>query len=214
MVQQTFKERVAQVAIEQAKVYKTVYMDYEYLLCSEAFSECEYYIIAATASNYRHLIGVNTEISAEDFFEKCLNGTLTANDFDFNKRGQTEAEVKGSVRRKILVLPEFTTMMGKQLLAEESFVKNKVRCSFATTDQKVTIGFAAKGKSRPMTLLRGNELNREKSCRVELIMRRTAGSRYFDEIIFGDDRMIHKYKKSLESILDEKLKVEMLMVSV
>lgn len=206
MAQQTFKERVAQVAIEQAKVYKAVYVDYEYLLCSEVFSGCEYYIIAATASNYRHLIGVNTEMTAEAFFEKCLTGTLTADDFDFVKRAQSEAEVKGSVRRKILALPEFTTMMGKQLLAEENFVKNKVRCSFATTDKKVTIGFTTAGKSRPMTLLRGDELDHEKCGMVELVLRRPAGSAYFNELVFGDEKSLQKYKSRLDSMLDVKLK--------
>lgn len=36
----------------------------------------------------------------EDFFQKCLAGTLDETDFDFAKFGQNEKVVKGSVRRK------------------------------------------------------------------------------------------------------------------
>lgn len=73
MAMQSFKERVTQVAIAQAKIYEQVFLKYEYLLCSEAFSNKPYYIISAHADNYRHLIGVNTVFSADDFFQKCLS---------------------------------------------------------------------------------------------------------------------------------------------
>ena len=87
MAAQSFKERVTQVAIAQAKIYEQVFLKYEYLLCSEAFSDKPYYIISAHADNFRHLVGVNTTFSAEEFFVRCLAGTLTENDFDFYKRG-------------------------------------------------------------------------------------------------------------------------------
>ena len=75
MADLTFKQRVAQTAMTYATVYESVYLKYEYLVCSEAFSSQDYYIIAACADNYRHLIGVNTAISAEEFFAKCLAGS-------------------------------------------------------------------------------------------------------------------------------------------
>ena len=179
MAAQSFKERVTQVAIAQAKIYEQVFLKYEYLLCSEAFSDKPYYIISAHADNFRHLVGVNTTFSAEEFFVRCLAGTLTENDFDFYKRGQSEKEVKGAVRDKIIALPEFLSMMGKPLLAEESFVKNRVHCSFATTDRSATVGFIAADKSKPMTLLRGDRLDSTKSAAVDLVLRRPYGTQYF-----------------------------------
>ena len=206
MAAQSFKERVAQVAIAQAKVYDEVFLKYEYLLCSEAFSAKDYYIISAHADNFRHLVGVNTSFSAEDFFAKCLNGTLTENDFDFSKRGQSEKEVKGAVRDKIIALPEFLSMMGKPLVAQESFVKNRVHCSFATTDQSATVGFIATDKSKPMTLLRGDRLDASQSCAVDLILRRQRDEELFGEIVFGNDDMIEKYIDSIEELISEDLK--------
>lgn len=206
MAAQSFKERVAQVAIAQAKVYDEVFLQYEYLLCSEAFSAKDYYIISAHADNFRHLVGVNTSFSAEDFFAKCLNGTLTENDFDFSKRGQSEKEVKGAVRDKIIALPEFLSMMGKPLIAQESFVKNRVHCSFATTDQSATVGFIATDKSKPMTLLRGDRLDASQCCVVDLILRRQRDEELFGEIVFGNDDMIEKYIDSIEELISEDLK--------
>ena len=39
-----FKERVKTVMIASAKVYKQNYVDYEYLICSDAFSLKDYYV--------------------------------------------------------------------------------------------------------------------------------------------------------------------------
>lgn len=205
MAAQSFKERVTQVAIAQAKIYEQVFLKYEYLLCSKAFTDRPYYIISAHADNYRHLVGVNTTISADDFFAKCLNGTLTENDFDFHKRGQSEKDTKGAVRDKIIALPEFLSMMGKPLLAEESFVKNRVHCSFATTDRSATIGFIAADKSKPMTLLRGDRLDSSKRAAVDLVLRRLYGSQLFDEVIYGDESMIAKYRSDIETLITEDL---------
>lgn len=207
MAELTFKQRVAQTAITYATVYESVYLKYEYLVCSEAFSSQDYYIIAACADNYRHLIGVNTAISADDFFAKCLSGTLTEDDFDFVKNGQSEAAVKGSVRRKINALPHFLSMLGSPLVAQEKFIKNRVSCTFATTDKCVTVGYITVGKSRPKTLLKGDELEEEKCRKVDLIFRRPTGEKLFSEIVCGNAGMITKYKAKIEPLLAEHLLV-------
>ena len=207
MAELTFKQRVAQTAITYATVYESVYLKYEYLVCSEAFSSQDYYIIAACADNYRHLIGVNTAISADDFFAKCLSGTLTEDDFDFVKNGQSEAAVKGSVRRKINALPHFLSILGSPLVAQEKFIKNRVSCTFATTDKCVTVGYITVGKSRPKTLLKGDELEEEKCRKVDLILRRPTGEKLFSEIVCGNAGMITKYKAKIEPLLAENLLV-------
>lgn len=206
MAEQSFRERVAQTAIDQVKIYQEVYMKFDYLLCSKAFLKCGYFILAAEATNYRHLIGVNTTISAEDFFLKCTSGSLTENDFDFCKKGQSEKSVKGSVREKITALPAFLAMMDEPLMAQEGLVKNRVRCSFATADKRATVGFIDTGKARPMTLLRGDKLDSNVSAPVDLILRRPRGEKYFSEIVRGGSREISEYYDKIEPLLDETLK--------
>ena len=198
MAVRDFKERVRQVAIEQAKVYEQVFLRHEYLLCSEAFHSQPYYIISAHADNYRHLVGVNTSFSAEIFFKKCLDGTLAENDFDFCKCGQSEKE--------IIVLPNFLSMVSSSLSAEESFVKGRVHCNFAAADSGATVGFISSDKSKPMTLLRGNRLDPSKSASVDLILRRSTGASFFDEIVYGNERMLAKYRERIKMLLAENLK--------
>lgn len=104
--QKSFKTKVKEEAIRCSKLYKSLFVDYDYLLCSDAFTKAEYYIIQGHKDNYRHLTGVATEVSAETFFDKCYDGTLTEDDFLFEKRNQSESQTKGAVRDKIRVLPD------------------------------------------------------------------------------------------------------------
>lgn len=201
MENSSFKTRVAQAAIAQAKRYQEVFVNYEYLLCSDAFAVQDYYIIAAKADNYRHLIGVNTDISASDFFLKCLNGTLSEADFDFAKKNRSEKEIKGSVRRKIRSLPFLTSMMGQALVVQEDYHKNGIICSFAATDCHVTVGFINEGKSRPKSLLWGDSLNWSKAGFVELILKRKSSDSLFSEMVFGDHAAVAKYRNKIQALV-------------
>lgn len=205
----SFKKRVVQTAVDQARQYKDVFVDFEYLLCSKAFVKQDYYILAADTSNYRHLIGVNTSVSAEDFFTKCIDGTLQESDFDFIKSGRTEREIKGSVRRKIKSLPFFTSMIGKDLVVQEDYVKNGVLCSLATTDCNVTVGFINSQKSRPKTLLWGDSLDWDKAEYVDLILRRKSGDVFFSEIIVGTEKTLLEYRNKIEKITKPELFAEL-----
>lgn len=64
MAEESFKERVRLEIIKAAKQYKETYVDYEYLICSEAFTKKDYYIIAAEEDNFQHLTGVHSQINA------------------------------------------------------------------------------------------------------------------------------------------------------
>ena len=196
-----FKERVAQAANTFAPKYQSVFVDYEYLLCSDAFSAQDYYIISAKEDNFRHLLGVHTELTPGSFFQKCIKGELTANDFDFQKPGESEKAVKGTVRRKINAFPSFLAMMSKDLVVQEKFEKNNVICTIATTDCESTTGFINSTKLRPKTLLNGDWIDREEAGTVDLILRRPAGSDLFDEIITEHNSALIKYFPKIKSIL-------------
>lgn len=203
----TFKERVKNIAISQSKDYKKIYVDYEYLICSSAFTRKDYYIIDAKEDNYQHLIGVNSLIKAGDFFEKCYCGTLTQDDFNFIKRNQSEKSVIGSVRRKIKVLPNIMDLFYNQsgTKVEENFVKNQISCNFATSDNKCTLGFVDNKKSRPKTLVKGNELNKSKMREIDLVLRKNSGASKFDKIIIGDITELNKYYDKVKDHLSDEL---------
>ena len=152
---------------------KEIYVDYEYLVCSKAFIKEDFYIIDAKEDNYQHLIGVNSNLKASEFFERCYSEELEEEDFNFLKRGQSERSVIGSVRRKINILPNMMELLfNENTKVQEEFVKNTVFCSFASTDDKCTLGFINNNKARPKTLVKGNELVEEKSFIVDLVIRK------------------------------------------
>ncbi|MHC1748339.1 MAG: PBECR4 domain-containing protein [Cellulosilyticaceae bacterium] len=200
-----FKERVKNILISEARGYKESYVNYQYLVCSGAFKHRDYYIVDAKEDNYRHLTGVNSLIDAQEFFNKCYEGTLSIDDFNFIKRGQDEKSVKGSVRRKIQVLPYMMRLFDSELMAEESFEKNKVKCSFATTDKKCTLGFIDAKKSRPMTLLKGDETNQEKVKSITLVLRKQNHENKFNEVVMGEQEQLLKYYDKIKGLIHEEL---------
>ena len=196
----SFKERVKNEAIANAKLYKDNFIDFEYLVCSEAF-ENGYRIIKADKGNYLHLIGIHTELTPEQFFDKCVSEELQETDFDFSKSGKSEKSVKGSVREKIIVLPDMVNLFAHQLSAEDNFKKNRVECAFTTSDNTCTLGFAISG--RPKSLLKGNQLEKDKTKDVDLIFRKPRNDgELYKELIWGKRSDIEKYKskKSLPLI--------------
>lgn len=204
MTKVSFKERVKEIVIAEAKAYNDNFVKYEYLVCSEAFILKDFYIIDAKEDNYQHLTGVNSLISSQQFFEKCYNGTLQESDFNFMKHHQSEKAVIGSVRRKIIVLPSVINIFNnKKILVEETFIKNNVQCSFATTDSVGTLGFLNISKSYPKTLLRGNELESSKAKNVDLLLRKESGKEKFDEILIGNLEAIKKYYEKIKNEIDQ-----------
>lgn len=197
----SFKERVKNEAIANANLYQSNFIDYEYLVCSEAFNN-GYHIIKSDKGNYLHLIGIHTTLSAEAFFDKCNDGTLDEADFDFVKPNKSEKSVKGSVREKITVLPDMVRLFGYRLLAEDNFKKNKVECAFATSDNSCTLGFAVSG--RPKSLLKGNELELSKVKPVDLIFRKKRSSvGIYDELVFGNKADVAKYKDKIADYISK-----------
>lgn len=138
----SFKERVRKDAIRCATGYQDTFIKYDYLIVSDAFRQ-KYHIIKARPDNYMHLTGIHSFLPATEFFQKCLDGTLSEADFDFKKPGLSEKSVKGKVREKIKVLPDFCNMFsGKNIDCQEHFHKGKAYCTFASTDGTFTIDMA------------------------------------------------------------------------
>ena len=194
----SFKERVKNIAVDCSIKYRDNLCNYEYLVISEAFTD-KYCIIRAEADNYMHLIGVSSQLSAQEFYQKCIDSTLTENDFDFNKNKQSEKSVKGSVREKIVALPSFCDMFTKaDLRCQQDFSKGKVKCSFASASDKFTIGFVQEG--RPKSLMKNNQLNNNTSQPIIAVVRKDKGTSNFTEVVLGS---IKGYEYILKDINSE-----------
>ena len=204
----SFAARVKNVVSECSKDYKDFFVDYDYLVCSKGFKQRPYYIIVADKNNYKHLTGIQSPLSPDEFFQKCFNDTLDETEISFIKDGQTENEVKGSIRRKISVLPLITSVFSQDTLVEEDYSKNRIRCSFAAGMEKFTLGFTlASPNTRPMTLLKGKVIDNSKSKPIDLVLRRPTGSLYFDTLYYGNIDTLKEYCNSFMRLLSEELKI-------
>ena len=207
-INQSFKNRVKEIVISGAKSYQDYFIDYDYLLCSDAFNTNKYYIISGEEDNFKHLTGVIFESgSPKDFFEKSLGGTLEEDDFEI-KKDDLDTNTKGSIRRKISVLENAMHIFDSTTFVEEDFEKNNIKCSFATENGSSTIGFTPTGViTRPKTLLKGNQLDTNKSKELELVLRKKRGEKLFTDIIIGNKDVLNKYKQNIsELVIDELLK--------
>lgn len=200
----SFKERVKRIACKEAKTYKSIFVDHNYLLCSFYFKYRDYYILAAENNNFLHLVGVNTHLSPDNFFEKCFNATLNEDDFDFNKHNQDPKFTQGVVRSKIRSLPELCNIFNQELIIEEKFKKNKVTCAIATTNNKITIGFSDGKKSYPKTLLKDNVLS-ENAVPLNLILSKKKDDILFNHIVYGNIETIKRFV-NIQPLLDNRIK--------
>lgn len=157
-------------------------------------------------NNYQHLTGVSYASSAEDFFDRCLDGTLTEADISFSKSGRSEAEIKGSVRRKINSLPSIIGIFSGPCSVEEDFSKNRIFCSFAAANTACTLGFTFAANTKPMTLLNGNQLKDSSAKPLTLVLRRKRRECFFTDMIIGDEEALSVYLSESKEILSDHLK--------
>ena len=202
----SFKSRVLNTAVLYSRSYYSNYVCVDYLVISDAFHDHPYYIISAEKSNYLHLVGVSTHLSATAFFEKCYDGTLTESDFEISAHGQDVKTSKGSIRRKMNALPYIGSLIDGSSLIEERFRKNAISCSIASSDGSCTLGFIAVPAARPKTLLIGDELEHSKSVPIKVILVRTRGADSFNLIRSGSLEDLIPYYKMLNPLLSDDLK--------
>jgi len=175
------KQRICDNLIDSAKIYQSVFMDYDYLIYSNHFTIVPYYIISGIEGNFAHLTGVKPLIPARDFYLACLDSTLRETDFEY----RNEKSVKGTVKRKLKSFFELPRFFCRDLKAEENFSKGNILCTVGTADNLITVGFIQLPHVRPMTLLKGNRLDPLKAVDITLVLRRDKGSKEFNAVIQG-----------------------------
>lgn len=160
----SFKATVRKQLIEASKSYSKL-LDVKISIFSEHFEFSNQYTLRFYKTNFLHLTGVKTSLSAEEFFEKCFNKSIVEQDFDCDSTKET----KGIVRQKMKHLVKIGDIFNKKLLFQEKFEKGKVACVIATTNGECTVGFVdAKYCVRPKTILDKNHLNKNKQI-IEVV---------------------------------------------
>jgi hypothetical protein len=181
-----FKQRVTGELSNCAAIYKSVFMDYDYLIYSGQFIREPYYILNAHEDNFVHLTGVKPLIPASDFYTLCLHGTLQENHFNLIDEHKGVNSAKGTVRRKLRAFSYLPDLFSCKLQAEEAFDKGKIKCVLGTADDKITVGFIMPQNLRPMTLLKNNCLTQSKAVDISLVLRRDKGAKKFNTVTQSD----------------------------
>ena len=184
-MEESFKTRVKLVLEECALDYLHNFIGKKYIVYSSNFTQNIYYTINAKKDNYLHLTGVITNLKASVFFDKCVARMLKESDFELGDKSR-----KGSIRKKIKVLKTAVNLFdGMHIInVEERFIKNKVVCSFATSDGRCTLGFILDKNSKPLTLLKGNVLRNPSP--VDLIVEKDNDKKCISKIIFNKNNFI------------------------
>lgn len=215
MSNSSFNSRVKDAIIAGAIDYNTYFVNYDYLLISEAFVKNRYYIISAVKNNYLHLTGVKTALSPEQFFLKCVSSQLQESDFSIEGnidpslptavQRELRKKAKGNIRRKIQSLPNIKGIFhNTETLVEEDFVKNRVHCTIAANKDISTIGFTKASSKhpssvKPNTLLKEQSLS-PKAKPISLALRKKHTATQFDEIIIGDKAILKENIKFLTKV--------------
>lgn len=148
------RDKLIKVAIEYKKI-----TDCDFVLSSDLFVYKKEYILRFYNDNFLHLTGVITNLSANLFFDKCIKQTISIDDFVCD----STSELKGKVKEKLKNLSDIGNFFDKELIFQEKFEKNRVKCNIASSDGKCTLGFInTKGSVHvPLTILNKNQISKE-----------------------------------------------------
>lgn len=111
------------------------------------------------------------------------------------------------MRRKISVLPSIAEIFTSDCKIQESFCKNHIACSIATSTASFTIGFTNTARIRPQTLLKGDEIKVEAYSNPQLILRKARHENdVFTDIITEKDDAIMENYAILQSLLAKNIR--------
>ena len=165
----SFTESIKNKLIIAASEYNKL-IGIDFIMKSERFVFKKEYVLRFHKDNFLHLTGVITPLSANDFYSKCLNGSIENNDFVCD----LSDDMKGKIKEKLRNLSDIGNFFEQELVFQEKFEKNRVKCSIATSDGKKTLGFVnINGNIHvPLTLLNRNQIKENNQIIDFIIVKR------------------------------------------
>ena len=144
---------------------------------------------------------------------KCFDGSLTEQDFSIETgNNTTDKSLKGSIRRKISVLPNISGIFSTDPVVEEDFHKNRVYCTFAAGMSACTLGYIRTEMSYPETLLKGNQV--KNGVHLDLVLRRKSGSKRFNGIVSETDNSLLEHFSDIKDLISAKMVKKVLNIYV
>jgi hypothetical protein len=119
--------------ITAAKLYKQNLVGKKFLY----IFDCGYIEVIFRAKDFRHLTGVDTNLSAMGFYMMACKGILTANQISFSSRHPYSTSVK-----KIKHLQNISTLVASECFMLRDITTNSETYKFGTTDLKFSLCFS------------------------------------------------------------------------
>jgi len=97
------KKTALQIIVKSAKDYELRLNNKHFLII---YQECGYTKMVSVGfrdMNFLHMTGVTTKLSAQQFYDACLNGKLSESNFEIDKQGK--------VQQKLDVLPYLSDLL-------------------------------------------------------------------------------------------------------
>lgn len=97
------KNDALKIIVNAAKEYEQKLNNKHFLIIYQESNTLKTATVGFRNMNFLHMTGVNTRLSAQQFYDACLNKKLSENDFHLDN--------KGKVQQKLLVLPYLSGLL-------------------------------------------------------------------------------------------------------
>lgn len=189
-------KKVISIIIEAAKHYDEKLNDHHFKITYMKNGKCEIAYIGFRSNNYLHLTGVKTKLSAQKFYEACMNGKLAESDI--------EIDSKGKVQQKIKVLPFLHELLFNSCMIGDfinSGVMIKSDYFVGNTRALLAVGFKYGAKIDVPVSLYNDDVRKltQPTCKVLMIQRKLYSDAEYSEITY-----IAKEYEYVDGILSKK----------
>lgn len=181
------KKQALNIIIKAAESYREKLQDKHFLIIYQSDKGTGSACVGFRGNHFLHMTGVETKLSAQRFYEKCINGKLSIAEFELDKNGKAQ--------RKLAVLPYLSEVLYNNCMIGnfiESGIYIRADYFVGNTKAIVSVGFRfGKKTDNPVTLY--NEDIRkltQPTCKVLAIF-----SKKYDESGYGKCTYLSKGMK-------------------
>lgn len=190
------KKAALKIIREAAKKYEEKLNDKHFLIVYQEGSDTKTVSVGFRNMNFLHMTGVKTKLSAQQFYEACLDSKLSENDFEIDN--------KGKVQQKLMALPYLADLLYHHCMIG-NFINSGIyiRADYFVGDTRtvLSVGFRTGKKTDfPVTLY--NEDVRKLSQptnKVLAIFSKHYKNQHYDNCTYlAKNQSIHELKLSNE----------------
>lgn len=192
------KKMAVKVISEAAKNYKEYLQDRHFLIVYQEKEKVKTVQVEFRDNHFLHLTGVTTKLSAQQFYEKCINSKLSVAEFELDKNGKTQ--------RKLAVLPFLHELLYHNCMIGNfinSGIYIKADYFVGNTKAVLSVGFRyGKKKDFPVTLYKEDIKKLSHPTNKVLAI----FSKNYHEYYYTECTYLSKWKKVNELQLSEEIR--------